>query len=244
MSGHSKWSKIKRGKAITDAKRGKIFSKMARVISVAAREKGPDPKFNPALRMAIEKAKEANMPNDNIDRAIAKASGGDGGATMEEFLYEAYGPGGVALLIEGLTDNKNRSLTEIKNALNKNNGKFVESGGVKYLFQRKGVIIVNNEQKKRAKDSLELEAIEAGAENTKWRENNILEIHTPVETLEEVKTNLEIKNIPVESSSLDWIANNEIEITNEKIKEQTEKLVDVLEEQDDVNEIYLNLKEN
>lgn len=242
MSGHSKWSKIKRGKAITDAKRGKIFSKMTKIISVAAREKGPDPKFNPTLRMAIEKAKEANMPNDNIERAIAKASGGDNDIVMEEFLYEAYGPGGVALLIEGLTDNKNRTLTEIKNILNKHNGKFVESGGVKYLFQRKGVIIVSSEQKNLAIDSLELEAIEAGAENIKWRENNILEIHTPAEALEEAKTTLEIKNIPIESSSLDWVAANEIEITSERTKEQIEKLVDTLEEQNDVNEIYSNLK--
>jgi YebC/PmpR family DNA-binding regulatory protein len=242
MSGHSKWSKIKRGKAITDAKRGKIFSKMARIISVAAREKGPDPKFNPSLRMAIEKAKEANMPNDNIDRAIAKASGGDGDTTMEEFLYEAYGPGGIALLIEGLTDNKNRTLTEIKNILNKNNAKFVESGGVKYLFQRKGVIIVSNEQKNLGQDNLELAVIEAGAENIKLREDNTLEVHTPVETMEEVRNNLERKNIPVESFSLDWVAANEIEITSEKTKEQIEKLVDALEEQDDVNEIYSNLK--
>ena len=215
---------------------------MARIIFIAAKEKGPDPKFNPTLRMAIEKAKEANMPNDNIERAIAKATGNTENIAMEEFLYEAYGPGGIALLIEGLTDNKNRALTEIKNILNKNNGKFVESGGVKYLFQRKGVIIANNEQKDFNKDSLELEAIEAGAENINWPENNILEIHTPAESMEEIKNNLERKNITIESHSLEWLAINEIEIQNEKIKQQIEKLMDAIEEQDDVNEIYSNSK--
>jgi YebC/PmpR family DNA-binding regulatory protein len=215
---------------------------MARVISVAAKEKGGDPKFNPALRMAIEQAKAVNMPNENIERAIAKGAGGGEEEKMEEFLYEAYAPAGIALLIEGITDNKNRTLSEIKNILTKNNGKFVELGGVKYLFGRKGVIIVNNEQKTFGHDDLEISAIEAGADDFRWR-SDILEIYTPIEKLEEVKNILESKNILTESSSLEWVAANEIEIKDERIKQQVEKLLEALEEQDDVNEIYSNLKD-
>lgn len=242
MSGHSKWSKIKRGKAITDTKRGKIFSKMARIISLAAKEKGGDPKFNPTLRMAIEKAKEANMPNENIERAIAKASGEGDNTLMEEFLYEAYGPGGVAILIEGLTDNKNRTLTEIKNILNKNNGKFVESGGVNYLFNRKGVILIDSKNKNSDIDDLEISAIEAGAEDIKHQEENELEIYVSPANLEKTKNNLEQRNIPIKSSSLDWVALSEISIKDDRTKTQIEKLFEAIEEQDDVNEIYSNLK--
>ena len=243
MSGHSKWSKIKRGKAITDAKRGKMFSKMARIISVAAREKGGDPQFNPTLRMAIEQAKAANMPNENIERAIAKGAGSGEDEKMEDFLYEAYGPGGVAILITGITDNKNRTLSEIKNILTKNNGKFVEAGGVSYLFDKKGVIIISNEGKNFSYDDLEMAAIEAGAEDIKWRENNFLETYTKPDVLDEIKNNLTGKNISIESSSLDWMARNEIEIKDEKTKAQIEKLFEALEEQDDVNEIYSNYRE-
>ena len=162
---------------------------------------------------------------------------------MEEFLYDAYGPGGVALLIEGITDNKNRTLSEIKNILTKNNGKFVESGGVSYLFNKKGVIIVSNEEKNFSSDDLEMAAIEAGAEDIKLRENNFLETYTKPDALDEIKNNLEQKNIPVESFSLDWIAQNEIEIKDGKIKAQIEKLFEALEEQDDVSEIYSNYRE-
>lgn len=244
MSGHSKWSKIKRGKAIEDAKRGKIFSKIARLISVATKEKGGNPTTNPRLRMAIEQAKAVNMSNDNIERAIAQGNNRTEGAKMEEFLYEAYGPGGIALLIEGIADNKNRALGEIRNILSKNSGKFVESGGVSYLFQKKGVILVNVGETRADKETLELSAIDAGAEDIKWRDNNILEIYTQPETIEKVKQDLKEKQIPIEfkSSSLDWVPINEIEIPDPKTKERADKLLDALDEQDDVNEIYSNLK--
>jgi len=242
MSGHSKWSKIKRGKAITDAKRGKLFSKLAKIISVAAREKGGDPKFNPTLRLAIEKAKEANMPNENIERAIAKGAGEEEGSRMEEFLYEAYGPGGIALLIEGITDNKNRSLAEIKNILAKQNAKFAEAGGVSYLFQKRGVIVVDNTRANLPKDDLELAAIEAGAQDTKRPDENSLIIYTNPSELEKVKGNLESQHISSESASLDWVPTAEIEVIDSKIKEQIEKLFEALDENDDVNEIYSNLK--
>ncbi len=146
MSGHSKWSQIKHKKAITDAKKGKVFSKIARMISVAAREGGGDPSANYKLRMIIDKAKTVNMPGDNVDRAIKKGTGGLEGVKMEEFTYEAYGPGGIALIIEGITDNKNRTLSEIKHLLSSQSGKFAETGSVSFLFQKKGIVIVNKEE--------------------------------------------------------------------------------------------------
>lgn len=244
MSGHSKWSQIKHKKAITDVKKGKIFSKLARMISVAAREGGGDPNINYKLRMIIDKAKAVNMPSDNVDRAIKKGTGALEGVKMEEFTYEAYGPGGIALIIEGITDNKNRTLSEIKHLLSSQGGKFAETGSVSFLFQKKGVIIINNEEKV-DKESLELKAIDAGAEDLKWRDENILEINTRPEDLEKIKTILkqEQADIVIESSSLDWVPITEISVEDEKIKKQIEKLMETLDECDDVNEIYSNYRE-
>jgi YebC/PmpR family DNA-binding regulatory protein len=244
MSGHSKWSQIKHKKAITDVKKGKIFSKLARMISVAAREGGGDPNINYKLRMIIDKAKAVNMPSDNVDRAIKKGTGALEGVKMEEFTYEAYGPGGIALIIEGITDNKNRTLSEIKHLLSSQGGKFAETGSVSFLFQKKGVIIINNEEKA-DKESLELKAIDAGAEDLKWRDENILEINTRPEDLEKIKTILkqEQADIVIESSSLDWVPITEISVEDEKIKKQIEKLMETLDECDDVNEIYSNYRE-
>lgn len=137
MSGHSKWSKVKHQKAVTDVRKGKIFSKMAKMITVSAR-KGGDPEMNPSLRMAIEKARQTNMPKDNIERAIKRGTGEDKSTQLEEITYEAYGPNGTPLIIETITDNKNRTLSEIKNILNNNNGKLAEAGSVKYMFEKKG----------------------------------------------------------------------------------------------------------
>jgi len=242
MSGHSKWSKIKRGKAITDAKRGKVFSKYVKMISVAAREKGGDPKTNPTLRMVIEKARSENMPYENIERAIKKGTGEIEGARMENFTYEAYAPGGIALIIEGITDNKNRTLSEIKHMISTLGGKFAESGSVSYLFQKKGVIIINNEEKKIPKEDLELMAIESGAEDMKWVDENILEIYTKPEELDAIKKSLEENGASADSSSLDWVAMSEIAAPDEKTNAQVERLMDALDEHDDVNEIYSNLK--
>jgi YebC/PmpR family DNA-binding regulatory protein len=244
MSGHSKWSQIKHKKAVTDVKKGKIFSKLARMISVAAREGSGDPNINYKLRMIIDKAKAVNMPSDNVDRAIKKGTGALEGVKMEEFTYEAYGPGGIALIIEGITDNKNRTLSEIKHLLSSQGGKFAETGSVSFLFQKKGVIIINNEEKA-DKESLELKAIDAGAEDLKWRDENILEINTRPEDLEKIKTILkqEQADIVIESSSLDWVPITEISVEDEKIKKQIEKLMETLDECDDVNEIYSNYRE-
>jgi len=242
MSGHSKWSKIKWQKAITDAKKGKIFSKIARMISVAAKEKGPDPETNPKLRLAMEKAHEANMPKDNVERAIKKGVGQDTSTILEEFIYEAYGPEGVALIIEGITDNKNRTTGEIKNILARHQGKLASQGSVLWLFDRIGILeyaIVDTIQK----DILELKAIEAGAQDIQEATNNdastSLLIYAKPENLEKIRQTLEQANFNAKSFNVDWQAKEPIETKNQNA---IDKLLESLDEQDDVNEVYSNLK--
>lgn len=239
MSGHSKWSQIKHKKAITDSKKGKIFGKMAKLISVAAKAKGKDPSANPTLRTMIDKARSLNMPIENIERAIAKGAGELEGSQIEEFLLEAYGPGGSALLIEGATDNRNRSISELKFLLTEHNGKIANPGSVAYLFERRGLIIVKAAPAK--KEELELEAIDAGAEDFKQPDEETLEIYTRPEDLEKVKKALEEKKIKAEDSSLVWIAKNETAVTDAKDQERLEKLFEALDEHDDVNEVYTNI---
>ena len=196
MSGHSHFSSIKHKKGIADAKRGKVFSKMARVIIFAAKEGGGDPGSNYKLKMAIDQARQTNMPKENIERAIKKGTGELKGEKLEQFVFEAYGPGKTAIIIEGITDNKNRSLSEIKQILNRYNGKLASGGSVKWLFERKGTITVNNEQETINKEELELTAIEAGAEDIYWHED-LHFIYTKPEELEKVKRILEEKNIKI-----------------------------------------------
>ena len=234
MSGHSHWSSIKRAKEATDQKRGKVFSKLARQISVVAREKGGDIDANASLRIAIDKAKKLNMPKENIERAIKRGTGESGEGRLEEFVFEAYGPGGIALIIEGITDNKNRALGEIKQILSKNGGKLASEGSVKWMFDQKGVILISDGDK----DDLEIKAIEAGAEDIK-REDDHLVIYTKPEDLGKTKKSLETQGVEIESASLDWTAKEEVEL---KQKEKAENLFDLLDEEDDVQEIYSNLK--
>jgi len=240
MSGHSHAKTVKRVKDAEDKKRGKAFSKMARVIIFAAKEGGGDPSSNYKLKMAIDQAKQINMPKENIERAIKKGTGELFGEKLEQFVFEAYGPGKTAIIIEGITDNKNRSLSEIKQILNQHNGKLAGAGSVKWLFGRKGTITVDNEQGTINKEGLELIAIEAGAEDIYWHED-LLFIYTKPEELEKVKRNLEEKEIKIESSSLDWVAKKTIEI-EEKEKESCQKLFEALDENDAVQDIYSNLK--
>lgn len=239
MSGHSHWSKIKHKKGVTDIQRGKIFSKMAQVIAIAVKEGGKDPDMNPKLRMAITKAKEVNLPKDNIERAIKKGSGEIEGAQLQELFFEGFGPAGIAIIIDGITDNKNRSLGEIKQALNKHNGKLASEGSVKWLFERRGLIAID-QQDGQDKEDMELKAIEAGAENFKWFEDS-LEIHTKIDDLETVKMNLEKQNIKIASASLGWIAKEEIGV-EEKHKEAINKLFEALDDTEFAQEIYSNLK--
>lgn len=240
MSGHSHAKKIRREKEITDQKRGQVFSKLLREISVAARE-GGDPNTNTKLRLAMEKAKQWNLPKENIERAIKRGSEELAGEKLNEIVCEAYGPGGTAIIIEGITDNKNRTLSEVKQILTKHGGKLASEGSVKWLFERKGVIEVGSgkyEDKK--KEDLELIAIEAGADDIYW-DNDLLDIYTKPEALERVKQNLEAKQIKVESASLGWVAKEEVSL-NEKTQEVCQKLFEDLDENEAVQEIYSNLK--
>ena len=243
MSGHSHARTVKHKKDADAKKRGQIFSKMARLISVAVKEGGPDSDKNSKLRMAIENARSYNMPNDNIERAIKRASGEDVEGKLEEFLFEAYGPGNTALLIEGITDNKNRALGEVKKILSLHNGKLVQEGAVKWMFERKGCITIDlkaQTENFQNKEQLELAVIEAGAEDIEWSETN-LDVYISIESLEKLKKNLEEKGIKIESGTLDWKPKEEI-ILSEKEKISCQKLFDSLDENDNVQDVYSNFK--
>jgi len=242
MAGHSHWHKIRWQKGIADAKKSKLFSKLAREITVAVREGGKDPEFNPRLRMVIEKAKRVNMPSENIERAIKRGTGEIEGGRLESFVFEAYGPEGVALMIEGITDNKKRSLNEIRQILSQYGGKLIEEGGVRWMFDRKGWIEIDyNKLKDRfKKEQLELLCIDGGAEDLKWKSDDKLEIYTKPEELESVKNFLKEKGVEISDSSLDWVPKETKEVED---KGKLEKLFEALDEQDDVQEIYSNLKE-
>lgn len=202
MAGHSKWKNIQRRKNAQDAKRGKIFMKLAKEIYVAAKQGGGDPDANPSLRLAIDKAKAANMPNDNIERAIKKATGSQDGANYEEITYEGYGPGGVAVMVKCLTDNKNRTATSVRTAFNKNGGNLGETGCVSYMFERKGYIVIDGNGIE--EDDLFLEAIDAGAEELE-ASGEAFEIYTAPENLNNVKTALEEKGYKLETAEITWI---------------------------------------
>lgn len=234
MSGHSHAKTVARTKNAEDAKKSKAFSKMARLISLATKEKGGDIETNSKLRMAIEQAKSVNMPKDTIERAVKKGTGELAGETLEEVVFEALGPQGIALIVEGITDNKNRTLSEVKQILNQHNGKLAGEGSVKWMFERKGSILIT---KTKDLESIELTAIEAGAEDIKEREE-FIEVYTKPEELNEIKNNLEKEGLEIESFSLDWVAKEEIEAN----KESAEKLFEALDENDAIQNIYSNLK--
>lgn len=239
MSGHSHFKTIKAQKEIADAKKGQIFSKLGRLITIASKEGGGDPVTNSKLRLAIEQARRFNMPKDNIERAVKKGTGELAGEKLEEVSFEGFGPGGIAIIIEGITDNKNRTLGEIKTILNQNGGKMAGEGAVKWMFERKGSIAINGEGK--TKEELELLAIEAGAEDVLWQDG-ALNIYTSPENLEKIKRGLEAKQLKIDSFSLEWVAKEEIEISA-KDKETCQNLFEGLDENDAVNDIYSNLKE-
>jgi len=242
MSGHSHAKTVKRTKDANDAKRGKIFSKLSRLISIAAKN-GSDPESNAKLKQAVDEARKANMPKENVAKAIQRGSGETkDGEQLEEVLYEALGPGGANIIIEGITDNKNRTLLEVRQILQKNNGKLASEGSMKWAFEQKGIIVV--EVKQQDKDELELKAIEAGAEDTKWFQQDkekFLEIITAVDNLEQAKQNLENQNIVISSSALGWLAKEETSLP-EKETTACEKLFDALDDNDDIQQIYSNLK--
>ncbi len=236
MSGHSKWSTIKRKKAALDAKRGKIFTKLIKEITIAAKTGGGDPDANPRLRLAIDNAKAANMPADNIERAIKKATGELEGVNYTELNYEGYGPGGVAILIEAMTDNKNRTVAEVRHLLSKHGGSLGESGSVAWMFDRKGVITLPA-QGKTEDDIMEI-VLEAGADDIS-REDDFFEITTDIESFEPVRKSLIEAGLEVENASLQWIAKNTVAVEGETA-EKLEKLIDALEDNDDVQNVYSN----
>jgi len=236
MSGHSKWASIKHKKMAMDARRGKIFTKLIREIMMATKMGGPNPDVNPRLRMAIERAKSFNMPNENIQRAIKKGSGEEGGVSFEQVSYEGYGPGGVAIYIEVLTDNKNRSAAEIRSIFSRHNGNLAGAGSVTWMFERKGLITVKKDVVD--EDTLLGIILDAGAEDLKT-ESDRYEIITSPENFENVKKSLEEKNIEIETSSLTLLPKNTVRVEG-KDAEQLLKLLDSLEECEDVQAVYSN----
>jgi len=240
MSGHSHFSTIKHKKGAADAKRGIMFSKIARMITVAVKEGGGDPSANSKLRMVVEKGRSINMPADNIERAIKKGSGDIEGAKYEEVVFEAYGPGNIAVIIEGVTDNKNRTLSDIKQILEKNGGKMVAEGAVRWMFERKGIIALSLPADVSKKDDMEMAVIEAGADDIVWQDDG-LDIYTGVDALETVKKKLEEQGIKIVSSSWDLVA-KEYMAVSPKEKEAAEKLFELLDENDAVQEVYSNLQ--
>jgi len=236
MSGHSKWSTIKRKKGAADAKRGKMFTKLIKEITISAREGGGDPGANPRLRLAIDNAKAANMPADNIERAIKKATGELVGVTYHELMYEGYGPGGVAMLIEVATDNKNRSVAEVRHLLSKYNGSMGENGSVAWMFNRKGIITLPIQNK--SEDEIMDIVLEAGAEDL-HTEEDFFEVQTDLESFEPVRKALVAADLQIENASLQWIAKNTVNISGEDA-EKVMKIIEAMEDSEDVQNVYSN----
>lgn len=238
MSGHSKWAQVKHKKAVVDAKKGKMFSKIVKEISVAARIGGGEPDGNPRLRTAIEKAREVNMPQENIKRAIMKGTGELPGMTYEESVYEGYGPGGTAILLEVLTDNRNRTVSEIRHIMTKHGGNLGEAGCVGWMFEKKGYILV--EKTKIDEDSLMSIALEVGAEDMKNdpREDSF-EIITSSEDLNRIKTSLEASGIPLSLAEITMLPKSYVSL-DAKAADQMIRLLEALEDHEDVQDVYTN----
>ena len=236
MSGHSKWASIKHKKALVDAKRGKMFTKLIREITVAAKTSGGDPNTNPRLRLAISTAKSSNMPADNIERAVKKGTGALEGVNYEEVVYEGYGPEGVAIYVQCLSDNKNRSASEIRNIFSKKNGNMAGAGSVSWLFEKKGLIVVD--QSKAGEDQLMELVLNAGAEDL-FKAGDKFEIITNAGDFETVKKALDDAKIPYESADLQMIPKNLVPVSATNAR-QVLALIEALEDQDDVQHVYAN----
>lgn len=235
MSGHNKWSSIKHKKGAADAKRGKIFTKLVKEITVAAREGGGDPETNPRLRLAIANAKNANMPSKNVDNAIKKGTGELEGVNYENVTYEGYGQGGVAVIVEALTDNKQRTVAEVRHAFSKFGGNLAENGAVSFMFEKKGLIEVLAED--RDEDEVMMEALEAGADDIEKEDDKFI-IYTPYNELHSVLNQLESDGYKVEKAELTMIAKNTVNA--DSVAEGLMKLLDKLDDLDDVQKVYAN----
>jgi YebC/PmpR family DNA-binding regulatory protein len=235
MSGHSKWAGIKHQKGIADARRGQTFTKLANLITVASKQGGGDPEMNFKLRLAIQKAKAANMPMANIERSIKRGTGELGGAQMEEITYEGYGAGGVAIMVEAATDNRNRAASEIRSAFTKHGGRLGESGSVAYQFDQKGVLTIETDDP----DATALAAIEAGADDIDEQEGSVV-VYTAATQLDAVRSKLSASGFVVESAELSRIPKTTIEVTDPKAAATLMKLMNALEELDDVTATAAN----
>jgi len=236
VAGHSKWANIKHKKAKEDAKRGQMFTKMARQITLAVKEGGPDPDSNFKLRLAIDAARGINMPNDNIERAIQRGIGGLDGDNFEEVTYEGYGPGGVAIMLTALTDNRNRTAGEVRHRFSKYGGNLGESGCVAWMFDRKGLLVLEREGYD--EDAVMLQVLEAGAEDMMVSED-VFEITTDPTEFAQVKQALEAEGMKFLGAEISWIPKNTVSISPEA-QEAIEKLIDALEELDEVQDVYAN----
>lgn len=239
MSGHSKWAGIKHKKAIVDAKKGKEFTKVANMLTMAAKQGGADPKMNFSLRLAMDKAKAVNMPSTNIDRAIKRGTGELGGAAPEELVYEGYGPGGVAIFVEVMTDNRNRTASDVRSILSKYGGNMAEAGAVAFNFEQKGQINLDPKEQKVNIEELELAIIESGADDFESGPNELI-IYTKKANLQEVKEYLENNSIIINEAEITYIPKNEILIDDQNMANRIIKLVDALEELEDVTAVHAN----
>lgn len=237
MSGHSKWAQIKRQKGVTDTRRGQLFTKLTREIMVAVKEGGANADSNFRLRLAVQKARDSNMPTDNIERAIKKASGSTDGTIYSEVIFEGYGTGGTAILIQALTDNRNRILQELKSIFTKSGGSLAEAGSVSWMFEPKGIITVQTD--KIDAEELSLLAIDAGADDVKI-EKGFIEIHTLPPKMEQVRKFLEQKGIKITSAELSFVPKTVIELDEENAIKSI-RLLDKLEELDDIQRVFLML---
>ena len=237
MSGHSKWSSIKHKKGAADAKRGKLFSKLSRAIIVAAKEGGGDPANNLSLQNAIEKARSYSMPKDNIERAIARGSGADTDAqAFETVIYEGYGPGGVAVLVEALTDNRNRTAADVRHIFSKSEGNLGEAGAVAWLFERRGIVLVDASADE---DELTLAAAEGGADDVSL-DGSSYQVVAPPENLASVREAIEQAGVAVESAELTMVPKTTVDLEDEAAAKKVLRLMDELEENDDVQDVYAN----
>lgn len=240
MAGHNKWSSIKDKKGKEDAKRGKIFTKIARMISVAVREGGTDPDYNPSLKSAIEKAKAENMPNDNIQRAIKKGSGEDSSSNYEKIIYEGYGADGVAVIVNCLTDNRNRTASDIRHAFDKYGGNLGQNGSVIFMFDHKGVLTIDKNGKD--EDEFMLEAIDAGAEDIQMEED-LFVVTTSMDDFAKVRDTLLDSGYEFNTADLYYLPQNEIEVQDPESQKNLRKMIDMLEDNDDVQSVFHNWQE-
>jgi YebC/PmpR family DNA-binding regulatory protein len=240
MSGHSKWANIRVRKGAQDAKRGKIFTRHARLIEMAVRAGGEDPKMNATLRTAIDNAKAESVPNDNIERAIKKGSGALKGEAMQEIIYEAYGPGGAAFIIECLSDNRNRTIANVKLALSKKGGRFAESGSVAWMFERKGLVVGElRVTSSELRDTLELELIDVGADDVSFDES-MVHVVTAATKWTAVRDFLNGKGLEVHSAGLSFIPKQKIDVTDAAVAAKIQEFIEAIEEDDDVSEVHTN----